>query len=101
MSSSPFALGIPVVDHLPLTDGSYVLRADTRDQLYKRIARYQEMITPEDRIIVSDIGYRPDRPVPVRKFFAEVRVIIGPSELRYDHYMWHVFPGKRRARMIY
>ena len=102
MSSTPFCLGVPVVDRLPLTEGCYVLRADTSEQLFKRVRRYQQMITPEDEILVREIGYRPDHPVPLRKFFAEVIVKIGPHERNgISLFFWHSFPGKCKGKMIY
>ena len=80
MSSTPFCLGIPVVDNVPAEKGSYVLRAKDESELSRKINVLQGQLSKNDLIKIYYIGYRPDCPIPVSRFFAEVYVGIGEAE---------------------
>ena len=80
MSSAPFRLGIPVVDSLPNSYGTYVLRSKSRRDAMQEIERLRQSLTTKDRISAYWIGNRPDEPIPVSRYFTEVRVEIGTSE---------------------
>ena len=80
MSSTPFYLGLPVVDELPTQSGKYVLRARDEQDLSRKVQKLQSVLTKDDLIKIYYIGYRPDRPIPVSRYFAEIYVGIGESE---------------------
>ena len=80
MSSIPFSLGIPVVDELPPQSGQYVLRSKDEQDLSRKVQKLQSGLTKDDLIKVYYIGYRPDRPIPVSRYFAEIYVGIGEAE---------------------
>ena len=80
MSSVPFSLGVPVVDSLPNSDGTYILRSKSHKDAIQEIGRLCQNLTTKDRISVYWIGNRPDKPIPVSRYFAEVRVEIGTAD---------------------
>lgn len=80
MSSAPFCLGIPVMDDLPAESGSYVLRTRGKKEFTEKIQDLQNKLTVRDLIKIYFIGYRPDSPVPVSRYFAEVCIEIGGAE---------------------
>lgn len=80
MSSIPFCLGIPVVDELPPQSGKYVLRARDEQDLSRKVQKLQSVLTKDDLIKIYYIGYRPDKPFPVSRYFAEICVEIGEAE---------------------
>ena len=88
MSSTPFNLGIPVVDSIPPEGGKYVLRAKDEADLSLKIQTLQNALSKNDLIRIYYIGYRPDRPIPVNRFFAEISVEIGEAEVWHKG-LWH------------
>lgn len=86
MSSTPFCLGIPVVDHLLPKDGSVILRTANKEEVQLELNKLQKTLTTKDLIKVHPIGYRPDHPVPISKYFIEVSVQLGEAET------WHKLP---------
>ena len=80
MSSTPFCLGIPVVNEVPLQEGAYVLRAKNEAGLSQAIQKLQKNLSKKDLIKIYIIGYRPDCPIPVGRYFAEIHVGIGKAE---------------------
>ena len=95
MSSTPFNLGLPVVDSVPPEGGEYVLRAKDESDLSRKIQNLQNTISKNDLIKIYFIGYRPDRPIPVSRFFAEISVEIGKAEVwnkgfgLWNYNLWH------------
>lgn len=80
MSSTPFCLGLPVVDKLEATDMQCVLRTKNFIETEAEIRRIQSLLTSKDLIRVYIIGYRPDSPVPVAMCFTEIHITIGGAE---------------------
>ena len=80
MSSRPFQLGIPIVDSLPYEDGTYILRTRNQEDVLSEINRLRKNLTKNDLIKVYYIGYCPDNPIPVSRYFTEVRIDIGYAE---------------------
>ena len=80
MSSAPFSLGLPVVDSIPNVEGTYILRSKSRRDTMREIERLRQNLSTKDLISVYWIGNRPDKPIPVSRFFAEVWVDIGGAE---------------------
>lgn len=95
MSSTPFNLGLPVVDSVPPEGGEYVLRAKDKSDLSRKIQTLQITLSKNDLIKIYFIGYRPDRPIPVSRFFAEISVEIGKAEGwhkgfgLWNYSLWH------------
>ena len=104
MSSTPFCLGLPVVNDIPAESGSYVLRSRDKNELSHQIQRLQAKLSKDDLIKVYYIGYRPDHPVPVSRFFTEIYVGIGEAEEwqqgfgLWNHTCYHrIATGRREA----
>ena len=90
MSSTPFCLGLPVVNDIPLQGGSYVLRTKNEAELSQAIQKLQKNLSKNDLIKIYYIGYRPDHPIPVGRFFAEIYVGIGEAEgWQYGLGLWN------------
>lgn len=95
MSSTPFNLGIPVVDNVQPEGGKYVLRAKDEADLSLKIQALQNALSKNDLIRIYFIGYLPDRPIPVSRFFAEISVEIGKTEVwhkgfgLWEYNLWH------------
>ena len=94
--NTPFDLGLPVVDIVPPEHGTYVLRAKDKADLSRKIQTLQYALSKNDLISIYFIGYRPDRPVPVSRFFAEIRVETGKAAEEWhkefglwDYTLWH------------
>ena len=87
MSSAPFCLGVPVVDSLPNSDGIYILRSKSRRDAMQEIGRLRQSLSTKDRVTVYWIGNRPDKPIPVSRFFTEVRVVIGGATEDWMKYL--------------
>ena len=90
MSSAPFCLGIPVVDSLEACDGSVVLRSRNKDSAIAELLRVRKELTQYDEMKIYFIGYRPDYPVPVSRYFTEVKINLGRNKDRFD---LHLFIG--------
>ena len=97
MSSSPFRAGVPVLDRIPMQTGRWIIRAATREQFARMIRRAADMLTEDLTIYVFEIGYRPDRPVPVSRYFADVII----SDTGYCPPGYRATAGRRKALMIY
>ena len=74
MSSCPFRLGLPVVDKPEYTDMKewFVLRAIDDADMRRKLKEFQKDIPKSVDALVYIIGYRPDKPVPVTRYFAEI-----------------------------
>ena len=88
MSSAPFCLGIPVVDSLEACDGSVVLRSRNKDSAIAELVRVRKELTQYDEIKIYFIGYRPDYPVPVSRYFTEVKIDLGRNKDRPNPYLF-------------
>lgn len=74
MSSCPFDLGLPVVDE-PKYAGLkewLVLRAIDEADMMNKLRILQKDIPESVDALIYVIGYRPDKPVPVTRYFAEI-----------------------------
>ena len=83
MSSTPFCLGIQVIDEIPPIDGNYVLRTKNDYDVRMEIRKLQDKLSTNDLIKIYCIGYRPDKPIPVSRYFTEVSVQIGEAQSGY------------------
>lgn len=103
MSSAPFQLGLEVVNRLPIENCWVVLRTKDRAAMIREIARVREHTTVRDEILVHELGYRPDHPVPCAMWFAEVKIKMDrkPGEEPVIKLGWQEYKGRKRATMIY
>ena len=90
MSSTPFCLGIPVVDEIPPIDGNYVLRTKNYYDLGIEIRKLQDKLSTNDLIKIYCIGYRPDEPIPVSRYFTEISVQIGKAQKYHNFGYWYI-----------
>lgn len=81
MSSAPFQLGVPIVDSLPNENGTYILRTRNEEDALSEINRLRKNLTKNDLIKVYYIGYRPDNPIPVSRYFTEICIDIGYADV--------------------
>ena len=74
MSSSQIMCGLPIVDipEFKSIDQKYVLRGKDIDDMIQKIKELQLMVPVSIDGVAYPIGYRPDRLVPVARYFAEV-----------------------------
>lgn len=93
MSSAPFCLGIPVVDSLEACDGSVVLRSRDKDSAIAELLRVRKELTQYDEIKTYFIGYRPDYPVPVSRYFTEVKINLGRWDNKDRPNLCYLFIG--------
>jgi len=90
MSSTPFSLGIPIVDEIPPIDGNYVLRTKYDYDLGIEIRKLQDKLSTNDLIKIYRIGHRPDKPIPVSRYFTEVSVRIGGAQDYHNFGYWYI-----------
>lgn len=76
MSSAPYRTGLTVYDnvHKDTDKNHYILKAKSKKRMDKMIDRLVRYTPVENIIAVYDIGYRPDKPVPVAMYFAEISI---------------------------
>lgn len=80
MSSSPFGMGIRVVDDFkydPPFEGaeiSFVMRGKDEQDVMRKIAKIPDDVPEEMEVLFYHIGMRPDRPIPVAKYFVVVQI---------------------------
>lgn len=75
MSSCPFCLGLSVVDKPEYTDleESFVLRAIDEADMMVKLRKLQKDMPKSVDAAIYIIGFRPDKPVPVTRYFVEIQ----------------------------
>lgn len=95
---------LPIVDRLPTVSCEVILRSKSREDMEREIRRLQSILSRDDLILTYEIGLRPDRPVPVARHFAEVKIRIrGASDADVTESIspwWWVTTGKKKATMM-
>lgn len=76
MSSTPFCLGLAVVDSFEYKgqDCAFVLRAKNEKEMSWRINEILYNLPNTKELLVYVIGYRPNYPIPTTKFFVEAAI---------------------------
>ena len=89
--------------HPPHKPGNEPAPFADRAAMIREITRVQEHTTMRDEILVYELGYRPDHPVPCAMWFAEVKIRMDrkPGEEPGLKLGWHEYKGRKRATMIY
>ena len=74
MSSLPFKMGLPIVDR-PIYGypDDFILRSRSKADAERRIKEMRTRERPA-RILIQDLGMRPDHPVPVAAHFCRVTI---------------------------
>lgn len=98
MSSSQLMYGLPILDipEFKSVDQKYVLRGKDIDDMIQKIKELQLIVPVYIDGVAYPIGYRPDRPVPVARYFAKVEFrahSVGVFEF-YPWWSW-TFQGKK------
>ncbi len=73
MSSLPFKLGVPVIKNLLYSfPDHFVLKSDSKEESDRKLWNLKRKLPAGATVTVKEIGFRPDHPVPVAKYFCEV-----------------------------
>ena len=93
MSSTPFQLGLKVVDDFkydPPFDGaemSFIMRGKDEKDAVAKLIKILDNVPDNMEMLIYHIGMRPDNPVPVARYFIEARI-----ECKDRHgflFFWH------------
>lgn len=74
---------LPILDSLEsdLPD-NFVFRARNEEMAYEKLYKMLDRIPKSKDVAIYEIGYRPDRPIPVTRFFVEIQI--------RKHEPWHI-----------
>lgn len=93
MSSTPFQLGLKVVDDFkydPSFDGaeiSFIMRGKDEKDTVAKLIKILDDVPDNMEMLIYHIGFRPDKHVPVARYFIEAKIV------RKDRhgllFLWH------------
>lgn len=102
MSSTPFQLGIKVFDDFkyePQFEGakvSFIMRGKDEKETVAKLIKILDDIPDNMEMLIYHIGFRPDKPIPVARYFIEAEV-----ECKERHgfsFFWHDgWSGRKKA----
>lgn len=103
MSSTPFQLGLKIVDDfkydLPF-DGakiSFVMRGRDKKDAVAKLIKILDDVPDSMEMLIYHIGFRPDKPIPVARYFIEAE--IERKDKHVFPFFWHVgWSGRKRQR---
>ena len=73
MSSAPYQLGLQVLTRLQKEmPKDFIIEAKTEADCYRLIRTYARSLPASMELLCYNIGLRPDKDVPVARFFVEV-----------------------------
>ena len=73
MSSTPYQLGLEIYTHFVRDmPQDFIIEAKTESECYKIIRAYARTLSDTMELLCYSIGLRPDKDVPVARFFVEV-----------------------------
>lgn len=81
MSSTPFQLGLKVVDDFkydPPFEGakiSFIMRGKDEKDATAKLKKILDDVPNNMEMLIYHIGFRPDKPVPVARYFIEVEIV--------------------------
>lgn len=82
MSSKPFKMGLKIIDKPWMGyPRHFILRAVSREDAEKKINQIIVREPLNAQIVVEHMGFRPDRPVSIARYFCEI-TITGESGKR-------------------
>lgn len=103
MSSTPFQLGLKIVDDFkydPPFDGakiSFVMRGKDEKDTVAKLTKILDDVPDNMEMLIYHIGFRPDKPVPVTRYFIEAEIV---RKNRPDFSLfWHGgWSGRKNAK---
>lgn len=93
MSSTPFMLGLKVVDNFkydPPFEGakiSFIMRGKDEKDTVEKLIKILDDVPENMEMLIYHIGFRPDYPVPVARYFIEVE--IERKDRHGFSFFWH------------
>lgn len=99
MSSSQLMYGQPILD-IPEFNGidhPYVLRAKDEKEMKQKLEELRTIVPESVDVVTYPVGYKPDRPVPVARFFTTVIFHDHSSGIGKPYLWWTwVFQGSKK-----
>lgn len=75
MSSKPFKMGLKIIDKPWMGyPRHFILRAVSKEDAERKIREITAREPRSAEIHVEHMGFRPDRPVPVARYFCEINI---------------------------
>ena len=80
MSSTPFCLGLKVVDDFKYDqpfDGakiSFIMRGKDEKDTVSKLLKILDDVPDSMEMLIHHIGFRPDKPIPVARYFIEAEI---------------------------
>lgn len=79
MSSTPFQLAVPVVDSFAYDSASgeavaFIMRGKDEMDCLRKLDKVLDNVPETMEMLTYHIGYRPDKPIPVARYFVEARI---------------------------
>ena len=93
MSSIPFRCGIKVVDDFvydPPFEGAeirFIMRGRDEADAIRRLKLTLRSVPQDMEMVIHHFGFRPDKPVPVARYFIEA-LIRNPNHLDFGGIWW-------------
>lgn len=93
MSSIPFRCGIKVVDdfrYRPTFEGaeiSFIMRGKDEADAIRKLKLTLRSVPQDMEMVIHHFGFRPDKPIPVARYFIEAR-IRKPTSLDFGGLWW-------------
>ena len=85
MSSTPFKLGLKVVDDFkydPPFEGakiSFIMRGKDEKDTVAKLIKILNDVPDNMEMLIYHIGFRPDKPIPVARYFIEAKAVLNHS----------------------
>jgi hypothetical protein len=105
MSSAPFQLGLKVVDDFkynPPFEGaeiSFVMRGKDEKDTVTKLIKILDDVPDNMKMLIYHIGFRPDKPTPVARYFIEVE--IDRKDRHGFPFFWHGgWSGRKKAEEV-
>ena len=102
MSSTPFQLGLKVVDDFkynPPFEGaeiSFIMRGKDEKDAVAKLIKILDDVPDNMEMLIYHIGFRPDKPIPVARYFIEAEIVC--KDRRGFSFFWHgVWSGRKKA----
>lgn len=105
MSSTPFQLGLKVVDDFkyePPFDGaeiSFIMRGENEKDVVAKLIKILDDVPDNMEMLIYHIGFRPDKPIPVSRYFIEAE--IERKDRHGFSLFWHGrWSGRKKAEEV-
>ena len=102
MSSTPFQLGLKVVDDFkydPPFEGaniSFIMRGKDEKDTVAKLIKILNDVPDNMEMLIYHIGFRPDKPIPVARYFIEAK--IERKDRHGISLFWHgEWSGRKKA----